>query len=294
VDSQSRIQFAKVQKKAPWLDFICEHFALQREFALELRDLGALYLNQKRWFPSESEHVSSDEVVRVHLKPRRFPVRLLTQTRPVLERTNDWVLLWKPAGLPSHETLDNVIENCKAWAEREIGEKLWSLNRLDIGTRGWLLFAAHAEFARHFHLELQNHRVRKFYETLSPPPRRGPGRWSHWMRKSDRAPREVSLKQLTPEDLLCELDVLEWNPVDGGVHSRVELLTGRTHQIRAQFAFEGAPLYGDRLYGSSLPCKTEDEIFALSCERLEFEWRGRIFDFQRPTEIPPLPQVWIS
>ena len=33
--------------------------------------------------------------------------------------------------------------------------------------------------------------------------------------------------------------------------SRVELITGRTHQIRAQFAQVGAPLLGDVLYGGS-------------------------------------------
>ena len=32
--------------------------------------------------------------------------------------------------------------------------------------------------------------------------------------------------------------------------ARVELLTGRTHQIRVQFASRGLPLAGDRRYGS--------------------------------------------
>ncbi|CAN0508700.1 unnamed protein product, partial [Scytosiphon promiscuus] len=34
---------------------------------------------------------------------------------------------------------------------------------------------------------------------------------------------------------------------------QVELLTGRTHQIRGQLAAEGCPIYGDLLYGSASP-----------------------------------------
>ena len=37
---------------------------------------------------------------------------------------------------------------------------------------------------------------------------------------------------------------------DGYYESRVELLTGRTHQIRAQFAALGAPSVGETLYRS--------------------------------------------
>lgn len=34
---------------------------------------------------------------------------------------------------------------------------------------------------------------------------------------------------------------------------QVELLTGRTHQIRGQLSAEGCPIYGDLLYGLSQP-----------------------------------------
>jgi 23S rRNA pseudouridine1911/1915/1917 synthase len=56
----------------------------------------------------------------------------------------------------------------------------------------------------------------------------------------------------------------------------VELLTGRTHQIRAQFSSRGCPLYGDRKYGG---CRGDLALCACSLafthpltgEKLRFE-----------------------
>ena len=56
----------------------------------------------------------------------------------------------------------------------------------------------------------------------------------------------------------------------------VELITGRTHQIRGQFAALGCPLVGDVQYGGAVPStsvKNNDgrsERLALQCSALEF------------------------
>ena len=42
----------------------------------------------------------------------------------------------------------------------------------------------------------------------------------------------------------------------GCVLVRVQLLTGRTHQIRVQFASRGMPLVGDRRYGDAADADT--------------------------------------
>ena len=72
----------------------------------------------------------------------------------------------------------------------------------------------------------------------------------------------------------------------------IELLTGRTHQIRGQLAAEGYPLVGDVPYGGAVPAnvsndKRFDARLALQCRRLEFldpdllttnkRKRGRVF-----------------
>ena len=62
---------------------------------------------------------------------------------------------------------------------------------------------------------------------------------------------------------------------------RVELLTGRTHQIRAQFAARKAPLLGDGKYGSRVNRKGP----SLFSAELAFPWEGRTERFVRPAEF---------
>ncbi len=294
MESQLRTQFAQVQKAGPWLDFFLENFALPREKSLWLRDIGALYLNQKRWRPGDQDLLHPPDVVRAHPFPKRFPLERMQNS--YFETTTDWALIWKPSGLPSHSTLDNTIENAKTWLEKTLDCPLWSLSRLDVGTRGWLLFAKNVEFAKYFHQQLEARRVRKFYEALSENPGQGLGLWQHWMRKTERAPRIVSTDKEQENDLLCQMEILaQENLSETIVWSRIELLTGRTHQIRTQFGYEGAPLLADQKYGSTVkmggPEAAEVEQFALSCESFEFEWAEKNYSFSRPSSIAPLQEL---
>ena len=295
METHNSIYFAQVQKPTPWLEFVCENFAVQSTArALELRDFGALYLNQKRWRPSDEAWLNPQDIVRVHLKPRRFSAKRLQEVQ-VLENNTDWMLVWKPSGLPTHETLDNLHENCKAWVEKMTQVKLWSLGRLDVGTRGLLLFGKNSEFAREYHHLLQMRRSCKFYESLSPLPKKEKGLWRHRMKKSDRAPKEIVPWADESLDLSCELEILDQNPfLNDFFLSRIQLLTGRTHQIRAQFAFEGAPILGDQTYGSKVVTDFSGNEFALSCESFTFEDKGRTLEFQRPSSIPTLAESWMK
>ena len=64
--------------------------------------------------------------------------------------------------------------------------------------------------------------------------------------------------------------VTHWQAIEsGGGFSllRLKLETGRTHQIRVHFAFIGAPLLGDSMYGGAFP-ETGHQM--LHCESAEF------------------------
>ena len=73
--------------------------------------------------------------------------------------------------------------------------------------------------------------------------------------------------------------------VNGKSLVRVELVTGRSHQIRVQFASRGFPLLGDRRYGGEAA-----EALALWCESLRFTHpkTGETMSFV----VKPKGEVW--
>ena len=80
------------------------------------------------------------------------------------------------------------------------------------------------------------------------------------------------------------------NTGDGLSKVRIQLITGRTHQIRVQFASRGMPLVGERKYSElDDPCE-----IALWSYRLEFTHpkTGEKMEFiQEPPEVYPWTEV---
>lgn len=70
---------------------------------------------------------------------------------------------------------------------------------------------------------------------------------------------------------------------------RIRLHTGRTHQIRVQFASRGFPLAGDRKYGGG----EEGESIALWSWRLEFT-HPQTGAAMRFSKLPPKETPWLG
>ena len=64
---------------------------------------------------------------------------------------------------------------------------------------------------------------------------------------------------------------------------KIKLHTGRTHQIRVQFASRKHPILGDRKYGSSAKCQV-----ALFSHKISFNLNGQNYEFKAlPDSIYP-------
>ncbi|WCJ20254.1 hypothetical protein M5689_002501 [Euphorbia peplus] len=208
--------------------------------------------------------------LRVHVHPKRFPrcYEIDWKSR-IIEATNSFVVLDKPAGTSVGGTIDNIEESCATFAARALGLKtpLKLTHQIDNCTEGCVVLARTKDYCSVFHGKIREKTVQKLYLALAASPL-PIGVITHYMRPVNVAPRLVS-EEFVKGWSLCQLEVLEckkvpwpdaiteeeysisdcgWSSKDCAYECKINLLTGRTHQIRAQFAACGAPLVGDSMY----------------------------------------------
>ena len=234
---------------------------------------GGVYVEGRRL--TTDADLQPGHLVRLHTRRKRYPAAQLGGWRErVVFWHEDFLVLDKPSGLPTHPTLDNVEENALRVLQNELSQPLYTTHRLDIPTAGLLILARTPKAQAGINREFALGRVEKIYHALaSQPVELGPH--THYINPETRVPRAIGVTA-EPGWWECRLEVQGRQPVPGGYRHQVRLLTGKTHQNRAQIAALGAPLNGDVTYGGPAG------EFGLVCSSLTFSWRGVRHICQRP------------
>lgn len=250
-------------------EIISEVLELPLEQINFLIQLGSVYVSSRR--AQVGDEVTENTHIRVHTKPRRYNVNYDWKSRIVFDH-QDFVILNKPNNIPSHPSVDNQIENSLTQLSLALETKLLITHRLDTLTEGLIVYGKNNQFVNSFNTQLQKKLITKKYVALVETTDKLPNHLVHYMEPSPRAPKKVS--QVAHEGWdICELKIEQQKIFDHYSWIKIDLLTGRTHQIRSQVSEMGAPIIGDRLYGSHLG--DDENKIALRAQEIEFTWLGQ-------------------
>ena len=172
----------------------------------------------------------------------------------------------KPSGVLSEGESSNAMPILLGEALGALGEKntqIFPVHRLDKETSGLMVFARTAKAAAALSVSITDSRMKKVYlALLCGVPKEEKGRLEDLLFFDRQRSKSFVVDR---ERKGVKRAILEYETVsvrDGYTLVRVFLLTGRTHQIRAQFASRGLPLAGDRRYGA--PKESADGLALLS------------------------------
>ena len=132
------------------------------------------------------------------------------------------------------------------------------VHRLDRNTTGLVVFSASLRGAQEMSKALRRHRVRKLYAAVLSGVVEGEERWDNRIARDRVAHRSSAAPGSGGEtrgsntvsrgqDALTIINPIA--TVQNATLVVAQIITGRTHQIRAHAAENGTPLLGDRKYG---------------------------------------------
>jgi 23S rRNA pseudouridine1911/1915/1917 synthase len=212
----------------------------------------------------------------------------------ILYEDNHLLAVNKPAGLPTMGVAADVpslVTLAKQYIKQAYrkpgGVYLGIMSRLDAGTSGVVLLARTSKAAARLTEQFRSRAVEKIYWALLAASVHPPaGEWVDWLAKDESRQRMVVSGESDRSAKEARLRYRQLAQLAFGSLVEVELLTGRKHQIRVQFAARGLPVLGEQKYGRGAPFS---DGLALHARQLTVEHPVK---HEPLVLVAPIPKAW--
>jgi len=173
---------------------------------------------------------------------------------------NHLLVVEKPVNLPSQadatgdpDLLSILKQHLKVKYDKPGNVYLGLVHRLDRPVGGVMVFAKTSKAAARLSEQIQQHIFEKNYlAVVHGTPAKRNAQLEHFLRKDPIKNKVTVFSKPVSQSKQAILDYQVLEVVNDLSLVSINLRTGRSHQIRAQLAAIGHPLYGDQKYGDHL------------------------------------------
>ena len=182
----------------------------------------------------------------------------------ILFSDNNLVVCLKPVGLDAEHEVPQLLRE-------QLGGDIFTLHRLDKNVGGVMVYARNKKIAGELSRLIQDGQMVKEYMAMVHADVPEQGDWEDLLFKDSRRNKVFVVDRERNGVKKARLEFQRLRP--GLV--QIRLHTGRSHQIRVQFASRGFPLVGDHKYGA----RDDTPFPMLYSFRITFPYQGKTATF---------------
>ncbi|MCX6812830.1 MAG: RluA family pseudouridine synthase [Candidatus Berkelbacteria bacterium] len=204
----------------------------------------------------------------------------------IIFENDDFLVVNKPAGIITHPTekiRKNTLVNWLANHDKKILEVVIDKNnpvskmrpgivhRLDKDTSGVMIVAKNLRTMKYLSNEIKKHKIEKTYMALCFGWLPKKGILKNFLGRKKSQGKFSVVKKSEGREAVLNFKSIKYFQLDSGEKmtlAEIKLVTGRTHQIRVQFATTGNWILGDKLYNSK-ESKSLSKILGISRQLLQ-------------------------
>lgn len=227
---------------------------------------------------------SMPEIQEINILPENIPLEIIWEDENI-------AVINKPSGMLAHPTMQETSGTLVNALLHHYGENLSDLNgdfrrgilhRLDRNTSGLLIIAKNNKAHEILAEQIKNHKIEKKYraivngnykedtEIINLPIGRHP-KATHKMTVIENGKESTTIVKVI--ERFKDATLLELN-----------LITGRTHQIRVHLSHKKHPIYNDTLYGGTGKVTTEEQVLQSFSLKFTKPFSDEIIELEIPAD----------